>query len=355
MKGLVLAGGFGTRLRPLTYTGAKQLIPVANKPILFYVIENLKTAGIDEIGIVVGETKKDIIEKVGDGSKFGAKITYIEQAEPLGLAHAIKISSSFLKNDSFIMYLGDNLLKEEIKPLIDNFERNKPNALILLTKVKNPQDFGVAVVDGQGVVQKLIEKPKEPPSDLALVGVYMFDKSIYAAIEKIKPSWRNELEITDAIQWLLDNKYRVESHLVTGWWKDTGKPEDLIEANLLVLNDLAPMSQGTVQDCEISGRVRIEAGAVVEKSTVRGPTIIGKDARISRSYIGPFTAIGDSVVIENSEIECSIIMEGSRIVNVRTRIDRSVIGRGVTVTECDHSPRTYRFTVGDQSYIELVK
>jgi len=355
MKGLILAGGFGTRLRPLTYTGAKQLIPVANKPILFYVIENLKAAGIDDIGIVVGETKKDIIEKVGDGSKFGVKITYIEQEEPLGLAHAIKISNNFLKSDPFIMYLGDNLLKEEIRPLIDNFERNKPNALILLTKVKNPQDFGVAVVDGKGVVRKLIEKPKEPPSDLALVGVYMFDKSIHAAIENIKPSWRNELEITDAIQWLIDKKYRVESHLVTGWWKDTGKPEDLIEANLLVLNDLAPMSEGTVKDCEISGKVRIESGAVVEKSTIRGPTIIGKDARISRSYIGPFTAIGDGVVIENSEVECSIIMEGSRIVDVRTRIDRSVIGRGVTVTQRDHSPRTYRFTVGDQSYIELVK
>jgi len=355
MKGLILAGGFGTRLRPLTYTGSKQLIPVANKPILFYVIENLKAADIKDIGIVVGETKQDIIDKVGDGSKFGVGITYIEQEAPLGLAHAIKISVNFLKDDSFVMYLGDNLLKEGIKQLIEKFKRSKPNALILLTKVKNPQEFGVAIVDEKGVVQRLIEKPKEPPSDLALVGVYMFDNNIYTAINHIKPSWRNELEITDAIQWLLDNKYRVESHLVKGWWKDTGKPEDIVEANLLILEDLVPLNEGTAVNSEISSKVRIEKGAAIEDSTIRGPTIIGRNVKIKRSYIGPFSAIGDDVVIEDSEVECSIIMENSKVIKVKTRIDRSVIGKGVTITQKDHSPRTYRFIIGDQSYIELVK
>ncbi len=355
MKGLILAGGFGTRLRPLTYTGAKQLIPVANKPILFYVIENLRAADIKDIGIVVGETKRDIIDKIGDGSKFGVKVTYIEQEAPLGLAHAIKIARDFLKSDPFIMYLGDNLLKENIKNLVTDFRQKSPNALILLTKVKNPQDFGVAVVDERGVVQRLIEKPKEPPSDLALVGIYMFDQNIFTAINNIKPSWRNELEITDAIQWLLDNGYRVESHLVKGWWKDTGKPEDIIEANLLVLEDLAPLNDGKLLNTDVSGKVRIEAGTIIEDSTIRGPTIIGRNAKIRHSYIGPFSAIGDDVVIEDSEVECSIVMENSKIIKVKNRIDRSVIGKGVTITQKDQSPRTYRFTVGDQSYIELVK
>ncbi len=355
MKGLILAGGFGTRLRPLTYTGAKQLIPVANKPILFYVIEKLKDGGVQDIGMVVGETKKDIMEKVGDGSRWGVRITYIEQEAPLGLAHAIKISGQFLKDDNFIMYLGDNLLKENIKTLIKNFVQNKPNAMILLTRVKNPHEFGVAVVDDNGVVQRLIEKPKEPPSDLALVGVYLFDRNIFKAIEQIKPSWRNELEITDAIQWLLDNNYRVESHLVTGWWKDTGKPEDIIEANLLVLEDIEVKNEGKVKDSEISGKVRIGKGTVVEHSTIRGPTIIGNNCKINHSYIGPFSSIGDEAAIEDSEIECSIIMESSKIIKVKTRIDRSVIGKGATVTQKDHSPRTYRFIMGDQSYIELVK
>lgn len=355
MKGLILSGGFGTRLRPLTYTGAKQLIPVANKPILFYVIEALKNGGIKDIGIVVGETKKEIIDKVGDGARWKVKITYLEQEAPLGLAHAIKIAKGFLGEESFIMYLGDNLLKEDIKALVDVFEKNRPNALILLTKVKNPQEFGVAVVDSKGIVQKLIEKPKEPPSDLALVGVYMFDKNIFKAIDQIKPSSRNELEITDAIQWLLDNKYRIESHQVTGWWKDTGKPEDIIEANLLVLEDLELKNEGKVIDSQISGKVRIEKGSVIESSTIRGPTIIGKNARITHSYVGPFSSIGDEVLIEDSEIECSIVMENSRIIKVKTRIDRSVIGKGVTITQKDHSPRTCRFIMGDQSYIELVK
>jgi len=355
MKGLILAGGFGTRLRPLTYTGAKQLIPVANKPIIFYGIEALVKAGVKEIGIVVGETAAEVIRVVGNGDRFGAQIEYIPQEAPLGLAHAIKISKNFLGNEPFIMYLGDNLLKEGLTDLIKKFQTLGPEALILLTEVLNPQDFGVAVVDEAGRVRKLVEKPKEPPSNLALVGVYIFNPRIYTAIDNIKPSGRNELEITDAIQWLLDNKYKVESSMVKGWWKDTGKPEDIIEANLLILEDIATSNQGTLIDTVVNGRVRIEAGAVIEKSVIRGPVVIGKNARISRSFVGPFSSIGENVVIENSEIECSLIMEGARIMNLEKRIDRSIIGKNVIISQTEHSPRTNKFIIGDQSYLEIIK
>lgn len=353
MKGLILSGGFGTRLRPLTYTGAKQLIPVANKPIVFYGIEALVKAGVKDLGIVVGDTAEEVKTTVGDGQRWNIHITYIHQEEPLGLAHAIKISRDFLKEDSFVMYLGDNILREGIHDFAQQFNKNKPNALILLTEVPNPQDFGVAVVDNNGVVQKLIEKPKEPPSQLALVGVYMFDKKIFTAIENIKPSWRNELEITDAIQWLLDNKFSVESHMVKGWWKDTGKPDDIIEANLLVLEDIEPSHKATVVDANINGRVRTGEGTRIEKSVVRGPVVIGRQAKISNSYIGPFSAIGDNAIIENSEIECSVIMEGATIRNVEKRIDRSIIGKNVVITVSKQSPRTHKFIIGDQSDIEI--
>jgi glucose-1-phosphate thymidylyltransferase len=355
MKGLILAGGFGTRLRPLTYTGAKQLIPIANKPIIFYGIEALIKAGIKEIGIVVGETASEVMSVVGNGDRFGAKIEYIPQAAPLGLAHAIKISKKYLGEEPFIMYLGDNLLKEGLSDLIKKFQAMGPEALILLTEVMNPQEFGVAVVDEAGRVKKLVEKPKEPPSNLALVGVYIFNPRIFLAIDNIKPSGRNELEITDAIQWLLDNKYQVESSMVKGWWKDTGKPEDIIEANLLILEDIATTNQGTLIDTVVNGRVRIETGAVIEKSVIRGPVVIGRNARIVRSFIGPFSSIGDNVVIENSEIECSLIMEGARITNLEKRIDRSIIGKNVIINQTDLSPRTNKFIIGDQSYLEIIK
>jgi glucose-1-phosphate thymidylyltransferase len=355
MKGLILAGGFGTRLRPLTYTGAKQLIPVANKPIVFYGIEALVKAGVKEIGIVVGETAPEVMRVVGNGDRFGAKIEYIPQDAPLGLAHAIKISKKFLGEEPFIMYLGDNLLKEDLADLIKKFQTLGPDALILLTEVLNPQEFGVAVVDETGRVKKLVEKPKEPPSNLALVGVYIFNPRIYTAIDNIKPSGRNELEITDAIQWLLDNNYKVESCMVKGWWKDTGKPEDIIEANLLILEDIATSNQGTLIDTIVNGRVRIEAGAVIEKSVIRGPVVIGKNARITRAFIGPFSSIGENVVIENSEIECSLIMEGARITNLEKRIDRSIIGKNVIINQTEQSPRTNKFIIGDQSYLEIIK
>jgi glucose-1-phosphate thymidylyltransferase len=355
MKGLILAGGFGTRLRPLTYTGAKQLIPIANKPIVFYGIEALARAGIKELGIVVGETAAEVMQVVGDGDRFGVKIEYIPQAAPLGLAHAIKISKSFLGAEPFIMYLGDNLLKEGLGDLIKKFEGLNPEALILLTEVRNPQEFGVAVIDQDGRVKKLIEKPRVAPSNLALVGVYIFNHRIFQAIDNIKPSGRNELEITDAIQWLLDNNFKVESCMVRGWWKDTGKPEDIIEANLLILEDIVSVNHGKLIDTVVNGRVRIESGAVIEQSVIRGPAVIGKNVKITRAFIGPFSSVGDNVVIENSEIECSLIMEGARITNLEKRIDRSIIGKNVIINQIDRSPRTNKFIIGDQSQLEIVK
>jgi glucose-1-phosphate thymidylyltransferase len=355
MKGLILSGGFGTRLRPLTYTGAKQLIPVANKPIIYYGIESLVAAGIKELGIVVGNTAEEVKEAVGDGTRWNISVQYIHQEAPLGLAHAIKVSQGFLGNDSFVMYLGDNLLREGVDDFVRNFSKNNPNSLILLTEVKNPQEFGVAVVNDDGSIQQLIEKPKDPPSNLALVGVYIFDKSIHIAIDHIKPSWRNELEITDAIQWLLDNQYKVESHMVKGWWKDTGKPDDIIEANLLVLEDIDTAQNGSVEDSNLSGRICTGDGSVIIKSVIRGPVIIGKNARIINSYIGPFSSIGDTAVIENSEIECSVIMEGATLKNVEKRIDRSIIGKNAVINVVDQSPRTHKFILGDKSYIEIAK
>ena len=355
MKGLILAGGFGTRLRPLTYTGAKQLIPVANKPIIFYGIEALTRAGIKEIGIVVGDTATEVKNVVGNGETHNVKIHYINQESPLGLAHAIKISRDFLDTENFIMYLGDNILKNGISNLAAKFESMKSDALILLTEVPNPQQFGVAVIDNKGVVKRLVEKPKEPPSNLALVGVYLFNSNIFNAIDHIKPSWRNELEITDAIQWLLENGYKVESDIVTGWWKDTGKPEDIIEANLLVLEDIEPSNNGVILDSTINGRVNINQGTRIEKSAIRGPVIIGQNVSIANAFIGPFSSIGDNVIIENSEIECSVVMDGAIIRNIEKRIDRSIIGKNVQISQVEQSPRTYKFIIGDQSFIELVK
>lgn len=355
MKGLILSGGFGTRLRPLTYTGAKQLIPVANKPIIFYGIEALVKSGIKNLGIVVGNTAEEVKNAVGDGSRWDISIQYIYQEAPLGLAHAIKVSKDFLGNDSFVMYLGDNLLREGVEDFVKNFIDNRPNSLVLLTEVKNPQEFGVAIVNGDGTIKKLIEKPKEPPSNLALVGVYIFDTNIHTAIDHIKPSWRNELEITDAIQWLLDNEYKVESHMVKGWWKDTGKPEDIIEANLLVLEDIDPTRHGTIEDSTLNGRIGTGPGSIIKQSVIRGPVIIGTNARIIKSYIGPFSAIGDNAVIENSEIECSVIMDGAQLKNVEKRIDRSIIGKNAVINVVDQSPRTHKFILGDKSYIEIAK
>jgi glucose-1-phosphate thymidylyltransferase len=353
MKGLVLSGGKGTRLRPLTFTQAKQLVPVANKPVLFYGIEALEEAGITEIGIVVGDTKDEIREAVGDGSRFGVKITYIEQEAPLGLAHAVLVSENFLKTDPFVMYLGDNVLKKGITSLVQEFEEKKPNSLILLTEVPDPQMFGVAELK-DGKIVRLVEKPKEPKSNLALVGVYMFDSHIFEAVKAIKPSWRNELEITDAIQYLVDHGYEVHPHTVTGWWKDTGKIEDILEANRLILEGIAGKNEGDVDaESRVNGEVIIEKGVVIKKSIIRGPAIIGADTVIFDSYIGPFTSIQKDCRIERTEIEHSIILEGSEICDVGSRIDESLIGRGVKIFKCPPKPSVYRFMVGDKSEIGI--
>jgi glucose-1-phosphate thymidylyltransferase len=353
MKGLILSGGKGTRLRPLTFTQAKQLVPVANKPVLFYGIEALKEAGIEEIGIVVGDTKEEIREAAGDGSRWGIRISYIEQDAPLGLAHAVKISEDFLGDEPFVMYLGDNILKSGIKSLVEEFKGKKPNSLILLTEVADPQLFGVAELR-DGRVVKLVEKPKKPMSNLALVGVYMFDSHIFEAVKAIKPSWRNELEITDAIQYLVDHGYEVHPHLVKGWWKDTGKIEDILEANRLILEGISGKIEGKVDaTSRINGQVILEEGVVIQNSIIRGPAIIGTESEIIDSYIGPFTSIQKKCKIIRTEIEHSIVLEGSEICDVGSRIDESLIGREVKIYKCPPKPSAYRFMVGDKSEIGI--
>ncbi|HUW22994.1 MAG TPA: glucose-1-phosphate thymidylyltransferase [bacterium] len=352
MKALILSGGRGTRLRPITHTSAKQLLPVANKPILFYGIEAVKEAGIKNVGIVVGETKNEIRDAVGRGKKWGINVTYIEQDKPLGLAHAVKISQDFIGNDNFVMYLGDNLIKDGITSLVKEFEKTRPNAQILLARVPHPEQFGVVELKGRKVL-RLVEKPKKPKSNLALVGVYMFDKNIFKAVNNIKPSWRNELEITDAIQYLIDHNFTVRPHIITGWWKDTGKLEDILEANRILLDDLKSHVKGKVdKESELFGKVRIEKGAEVRKSVIRGPVIIGENSRIVNSYIGPFTSVYFKVTIENSEVEHSIILENSKIRDIR-RIEDSLVGQNVEILKSKAKPSAYRIMVGDSSRVEV--
>ncbi len=355
MKGLILSGGKGTRLYPITYTSAKQLVPVANKPVLFRVIEAIKEAGIEDIGIVVGDTAAEVEKAVGSGSRWGVKITYIKQEAPLGLAHAVKISQDFLGEDRFVMFLGDNVIQGGISGLIREFENSDWNSQIVLTHVDHPEQYGVAELDADGNIVRLIEKPKEPPSNLALVGIYMFDKNVFEAVNSIKPSWRGELEITDAIQWLIDHGFRVKPYIHTGWWIDTGAPGDLLEANSLVLEELTQEILGYVdRDSQVDSRVTVERGAEIINSVVRGPAIIGEDTRIVNSYVGPFTSIYHHVLIENSEIEHSIVMENSKIIDVPVRIEGSVIGRNVEITRSPLKPRAYKLTLGDNSKVGLV-
>ena len=353
MKGLILSGGRGTRLRPITYTSAKQLVPVANKPILFYGIEALAASGIREIGIVVGDTHQEIRDAVGDGSRWGVRVAYIQQEAPLGLAHAVLTAEPFIGTDSFCMYLGDNLILEKLAPLVERFRTDTPNSQILLAHVPDPTQFGVAELKGDKVV-RLIEKPKVPPSDLALVGVYMFDATIFQAAKAIKPSGRGELEITDAIQWLIDTGHTVRPHIISGWWKDTGKLEDMLEANRIILDTLVPRNEGTVTDSELLGKVVVEAGASIVRSTVRGPAIVGKGAVIENAYVGPFTSIGDGVIVRESEVEHSILLEGSRIVDVGGRVESSLIGRNAAIYRTQTKPRSFTFMLGDRSEVGLV-
>jgi glucose-1-phosphate thymidylyltransferase len=353
MRGLILSGGRGTRLRPITYTSAKQLVPVANKPILFFGLEALAASGVKEIGIVVGDTHQEIRDAVGDGAQWGVRVTYIPQPAPLGLAHAVLTAEAFLRGQPFVMYLGDNLIREPLAPLVARFQTEAPAAQILLARVPNPQEFGVAVLEGERVV-RLVEKPATPPSDLALVGVYMFDDHVFDAARAIRPSGRGELEITDAIQYLIDHGFAVRPHVIEGWWKDTGKLEDLLEANRIVLDALEPRCDGFVEDSEISGRVVLESGARVVRSVVRGPAIIGRGAVIENAYVGPFTAVGDGVTIRGSEVEHSIILEGSSVIDVGTRLESSLLGRSARVYRAATKPRAYNLMLGDRSQVGLV-
>jgi glucose-1-phosphate thymidylyltransferase len=353
MKGLILSGGKGTRLRPITYTRAKQLVPVANKPVLFYGLEALVAAGIRDIGIVVGDTHAEIREAVQDGSRWNARVTYIPQDAPRGLAHAVLISEEFIAGEPFVMYLGDNLLNRGIDRFVEEFSRERPAAQILLTRVPDPQMFGVAELR-DGKVVRLVEKPKEPKSDLALVGVYMFGHEVFESVKRIKPSFRNELEITDAIQDLIDRGLEVRPHLVDGWWKDTGKLEDMLEANRLILDTLERRIEGTCDSASrIEGKVVIGPGTTIERSVVRGPVIIGADVRISGAYIGPFTSIGDRAQIRETEIEHSIVLEGASITDLANRIEDSLIGRDVSIYRLPVRPSAYRFMLGDNSEVGI--
>ncbi|MCW2942814.1 MAG: glucose-phosphate thymidylyltransferase [Actinomycetia bacterium] len=358
MKALVLAGGSGSRLRPITYTSAKQIVPVANKPVLFYGLEAIAEAGVRQVGIVVGDTAAEIEEAVGDGAAFGLEVTYLRQDQPRGLAHAVLIAREYLAEDDFIMYLGDNFIVGGINDLADQFRAgrvsagDRPAAQIMLTRVPDPRAFGVAELDGAGRVVGLEEKPPQPKSDLALVGVYLFGPEIHDAVAALKPSWRGELEITDAIQWLIDAGQWVESTVISGYWKDTGNVTDMLEVNRLVLEGIEPRTAGLVTDSELIGRVVIEEGASVERSRIVGPVIIGAGCRVRDSYIGPFTSVDRDCSIADSEIEYSIVLRGASIDGVR-RIECSLIGREAEVTPAPRVPKAHRLVLGDHSKVQI--
>jgi glucose-1-phosphate thymidylyltransferase len=354
LKGLILSGGKGTRLRPITHTSAKQLVPVANKPVLFYGIEAMAQAGIDEVGIIIApETGSEIKAAAGDGSRFGVRLTYILQDAPLGLAHAVLTAEPFLGGSPFVMYLGDNLLQGGIEDLVAAFRASEPEALILLTPVPDPEQYGVAELSN-GAVVRLIEKPSDPKTDLALVGVYMFTPAVHVAARAIQPSGRGELEITDAIQHLLDQGQRVEPHVVRGWWKDTGRLEDMLAANRLVLDTIDRRVDGELIDSRVDGRVVVEPGARLERSAVRGPAIIGAGARLTDCYVGPYTAIGEGCAIQNAEVEHSILLAGSMVSDLDGRMESSLLGRNVRIGRDARQPRAYRFLVGDNSEIGIL-
>jgi glucose-1-phosphate thymidylyltransferase len=355
MKALVLSGGKGTRLRPITYTSAKQLVPVANKPVLFRVIESIREAGIDDIGIVIGDTGHEIRSAVGNGKRWDARITYIEQDQPLGLAHAVKISREFLGNDRFAMFLGDNCIQGGITQLVEQFNQGSYNAQIVLKKVNEPEQFGVAELDEDGRIMRLVEKPRDYVSDLALVGIYMFDHHIWDVIDTITASFRGELEITDAIQALIKHNYTVYPYIHDGWWIDTGKKDDLLEANRLILEELESSVVGYIdRDSHVAGRVVVEQGAEIINSTIRGPAIIGEHTRILNSYVGPFTSIYHHCLIEESEIEHSIVLEQSRISDLPHRLEDSLIGRNVEVGRSPLKPKAYRLLIGDNSSVGVL-
>jgi glucose-1-phosphate thymidylyltransferase len=356
MKAIILSGGKGTRLRPLTYTGAKQLVPVANKPILWYGIESIVAAGITEIGIIISpETGGEVQAKTGDGSRFGASITYILQDEPLGLAHAVKVAQPFLGDAPFVMYLGDNLVESQLDLFLDKFASKHLDALTLLCEVENPTAFGVAKVDETGKVLQLIEKPKNPPSNLALVGVYLFSPAIHYAIANIEPSARGELEITDAIQYLIDRQKNVESFQLSGWWLDTGKKDDLLAANQIILDScLDCIIEGSIDEpSKVTGRVHIGAGSKIINSTIRGPVNIGENCHIENCFIGPYSSIASETTLIEADIEHSVVLKGAKIMHIQQRIVDSLIGERAQLKPAPQRPKALRFMIGDDSQIEL--
>jgi glucose-1-phosphate thymidylyltransferase len=355
VKALILSGGAGTRLRPITHTGAKQLVPVANKPILFYGLEQMAEAGITQVGIIVGDTAPEITAAVGSGERWGLKVTYLRQDSPLGLAHCVLIARDFLEDEDFVMYLGDNLLRQGVRPFVELFASARGDAVaqILLAHVPNPQQFGVAELDADGGVVRLVEKPVDPPSDLALVGVYLFDTTIHDAVRAIQPSKRGELEITDAIQWLIDEGHPVRQQIVSGWWIDTGNLAALLEGNRLILETVEPLIEGSVDaGSRVEGRVIVQAGAEIVGSVIRGPAIIGENTRVENSFVGPFTSIYYGCQIVRSEVEHSVILEHSRIIDI-PRLEDSLVGKEVTVTRSARRPRANRLMLGDHSIVDL--
>jgi glucose-1-phosphate thymidylyltransferase len=357
MKAIILSGGKGTRLRPLTYTGAKQLVPVANKPILWYGIEAIVAAGITDIGIIISpETGNEVRSKTGNGDRFGANITYILQEKPAGLAHAVKVARPFLEDSPFIMYLGDNLIQSELRLFLDNFKDQCMDAMILLRPVPNPTSFGVAQIDAQGRVLHLVEKPKVPPSNLALVGIYFFANTIHTAIDRIQPSARGELEITDAIQDLINQQKQVEARQIDGWWLDTGKKDDLLEANQIILDTcLKPNVAGEVDEqSQVFGRVQIGPRSQIINCTIRGPVTIGKNCYLENCFIGPYSSIADQVTLVDVDLEHSVILEAATIRGIHQRIVDSVIGQRAQLKVAPQRPKALRFMIGDDSQIELV-
>lgn len=353
MKAIILCAGLGTRLYPVTLSMSKHLIPVANKPILFYALEMMRDAGIKDVGLIIGEKNKDIESAVGDGSRWGLNVIYILQQNPKGLAHAASVAQDFVGEETFVMYLGDNLLKEGLTGFVDTFNENSPNALILLHHVDNPSQFGIAELN-EGKITRVVEKPKNPPTDLAIVGAYLFDKNIFTAIDNIKPSWRNELEITDAIQYLIENGYVVQPHIVKDWWKDTGRPEEILAANRFLLDNVESNIKGNVdEDSRIVGNVLIEEGAEIVNSEIKGPVIVGKYCKIIDSFVGSYTSIGNNTIIENSKIKQCVIMEKSTISNVENRISNSLFGRNIVLKGSQGKTTEYRFVLADHSFVEI--
>lgn len=354
MKALILAGGKGTRLRPITFTRAKQLVPVANKPILFYAVEAIRDAGINDIGVIVGDTADEVRAALGDGSRWGVDITYIPQEAPLGLAHAVKISEQFMAGEPFVMYLGDNLIADGITRFVEEFLGNDCDAQILLAHVPNANQFGVAELGVDGRIIRLVEKPEDPPSDLALVGVYLFNNSVFEAVAAIEPSARGELEITDAIQWLVDNHREVRPHVIGGWWKDTGKLEDMLEANRIMLDALRPVQLSTPGDgAALHGRVGIGEGTTIIDSVVRGPAIIGAGCEIRGAYIGPYTSVGDGCKVLGSEVEHAILLRDSRVENIGARLTDSLLGVNAVVRRAPTVQHAVRLMIGDSSEVDL--